>query len=302
MAEPGFLLANEHRAYPFTHASTLGAGPDYTDEVIVDCSMAVFASSSGVPAYCNSVARAGQVITVVLSVSATIITVAIDTGGKDYATIYFSELVSGVSCPPLVAVDGYVTLGRWRNLEKIPDNSQLDFSLLRLEPAQVQFVNGTIVNSISIANADRTRTTAAPGCSPLVFADAAVGVREVKTCMRGAIRIAPGINSSVRQDDFDQAIEIFADAGAGLPAACSEILAYPDEAPPTGRTTLDGAYRCEEVLRSINGVSKRLFDISAGKGATVVPDPDNHRLIVDVDMSQLSICLSPESIEELSNE
>lgn len=302
MPEGDFYNSNISRAYPFTYASTLAQGANYDDALFVDAGLIISLQN-----YDNSavsltkIRRDGTVVLVEFTILGQKYDFSFDTKGDDY----FTELTTFDSpnngCAPVTGVEIFVTTGRWSAWESLPDATDIDFTLLLVEPANVQNLANTFVTKIAVANMTRTRATVPPGCDELVFATPGGIIQVVEDCITGDIRFDNGVNSVVRQDEFDNAIEFVAAAGIGADESCNELEFFPDEAPPPGRTTLDGSLRCEEVLRSINGVSIRLFEISAGPGAVVLADPENSTLTVDVDMSQLSICLSQESIDEFNN-
>ena len=57
---------------------------------------------------------------------------------------------------------------------------------------------------------------------------------------------------------------------------------------------LSGGLQCNEVLRSINGMGGPFFNILAGLGVSIVPEPDLHKVKVDVNMFGLSVCFTSE--------
>jgi hypothetical protein len=159
-----------------------------------------------------------------------------------------------------------------------------------IEPSLIQNLSGNYVRSINVANAERTRANTATECReycwPFPLTDHYVACE----CLIGGVRFKEGYNACIVQDTLDNTITINACVGGGEGEPCSDVLLTDEEGPPDGRTTLDGAIKCDEVVRSINGVGKRFFEILGGAGVTVTSVPDEHKVIIDINLHTLAIC------------
>lgn len=161
-----------------------------------------------------------------------------------------------------------------------------------IEPSLIQNMALTFVSSVNIANADRTRTTASAGC-PTVEWPYPTGSDVIHVnaqCLRGDVKIKPGYNATVRQDSSDNAMVISGAVGAGEGEPCGEVPLFPGEIAPDGSSLLSGGLRCDEVIRTLNGVGGRFLVVRAGLGVKIDSDPATNTLTVDADMNQLSVC------------
>ena len=162
-----------------------------------------------------------------------------------------------------------------------------------VEPSQIQNMDGAYVRTINVANAERTRATSATECREFCWAFPLQEHYVVKECLIGDILFKEGYNAEIRVLASENTITIGGRAGAGEGSPCLEVAIFPDEIPPNNRTTLDGSLRCDEIVRSINGVGGRFFDIVGGTGITITPVPEKHRIVVDIHMIGLAICPDP---------
>ena len=211
------------------------------------------------------------------------------------------------ACPAPPPWEGFIVSGRTTYLNSLmPDATWLAFQGLRIEPASIQNLANTFLSSFSIFNGARTRSTSstAAGCDPLEWGFSLQSEFPVSECLQGSIVLVAGYNTEILQNSADNSIEIGAAVGAGLGRPCQELEQHNNDEPPLPednnlgrRTTLDGSLRCNEVVRSINGVGGRLFEILAGVGVTVTPDPGQNQVLINADLSQLLICIDDEVIE-----
>jgi hypothetical protein len=163
-----------------------------------------------------------------------------------------------------------------------------------VEPALIYNMDRSMVTSMNLANADRTRTTAPDDCPEPTW-DYPTGVVFIsEKCLQGNIYIKGGYNCEITQDDANNSITIGAMAGAGEGQPCEEVQLFDGEAPPVGsnNSLYSGGLLCNETVRSINGIGGPLFTIYAGAGVSLIADPDNNKLTVDVDMQDVTACIS----------
>lgn len=212
-------------------------------------------------------------------VDATTISAPDDDGNCDYGAIWSGYLVTGDLADLASILPSGNTMARTGNSFVI-------------EPALVQDLAGGFVRSINLANDNRTRVASPEGCRPLCWDnDQDTSVLFVNDrCITGMPRFAEGYNCSITQNDSENSITIGAIVGAGAGEPCEEVPLFEDEAPPTGSTLLTGGLTCQEAIRSINGVGGRLFTVNGGVGVTVTPLPDEHKLVIAIDMQSLAVC------------
>jgi hypothetical protein len=159
-----------------------------------------------------------------------------------------------------------------------------------VEPALVQTLAGGLVTRIGLANDDRTRVGAAAGCTDPVYPFEPAALHVAARCLTGEVVFQAGYNGVVRQAAADNAVVIGAAVGAGAGEPCGDRAVFADEGPPAGSDLLTGGPRCDQVLRSVNGVGGPLFTVEAGPGVTVTPDFDGHAVLVSVDLGGLLVC------------
>lgn len=163
-----------------------------------------------------------------------------------------------------------------------------------VEPSRTKNLDGSYVRSFVLANADRTRATSPEGCRDLCWPFARQDFYVRCECVSSEVRFVGGCNAVVRTDTNTNAIIIDGDPGGGDDCRCGEQVAVtPLEAPPRGRTRLDGALGCDEIVRSFNGVSRQIIRLYGGKGVTVRDMPEFHRIVIDIDLHSLALCPAP---------
>lgn len=159
-----------------------------------------------------------------------------------------------------------------------------------VEPALLQNLSESYVVKIGIANDDRIRTTAPEDCPELVFPGPVDVIHVAAHCIVGDVVIKPGYNCLVTQNLVERSLTIAAAPGAGAGQPCEEVPLYPGEIAPVGSRLLEGGPRCNEVLRSLNGIGGRQFSLIAGQGVTINSVPADHRIVIDIDMLGLAFC------------
>lgn len=183
---------------------------------------------------------------------------------------------------------GFVVTGKVSVLEELlPVDGDVFYSA-RVEPALVQNLAESYVVKFGVANGDRTRSSAPDGCDGPAAADAVTLVNSY--CVVGEVRLVAGYNATVRQALTDNSITLGAAVGAGEGEPCQPVELYPGEETAVSSTLLEGGLRCNETLRSINGMGGPQLTIVAGPGVSIVSDPENHRLTIGVTMRGLAVC------------
>lgn len=159
-----------------------------------------------------------------------------------------------------------------------------------VEPATIQNLAGSWLRSLSLANSDRTRATAADGCRDIPWQHDPQPLYVQRRCLQGPVLFKEGYNCTIDLSSFNNGLTFHASRGAGEGMPCEEVPVFPGETPPPGATTLSGAPRCNEVIRTISGVGGRQIRLLGGIGVRVTEDPQHHRLIVNADFTGLALC------------
>ncbi len=296
MARTGFYSDNANRYYPFL----VGQGDGFVAKnVIVDCGF-IMGPGSGYIAGTHSV-WLGEIAL----------------AGGDYL-FYFRSDAPGLNSRPLVFTrnlsDGAYTHEHTDNESgegSISESSSVsceallwsgylvtgDLSGLSIgndraivEPANVRSLVNHYAQSINLANGDRTRFSVPDGCNPQCHTVPPQDVWVRQTCLQGPFRFQEGSNLAIRHDEARNALIFDAVVGGGSGESCEQVVAYANEVPPDNAATLDGAPRCDEVFRSINGQAGPNINVIGGDGVRVTADPANHKLVVNVDMNTLAVC------------
>jgi hypothetical protein len=163
-----------------------------------------------------------------------------------------------------------------------------------VEPALIINQAGAYVDSLNLANADRTRATAPEGCPEITWPHDIGQIFVSSRCVRGDVKMKPGYNTTILVNAFENAIEVSAFVGAGEGEVCSQPKLFSEESPPVGdfTTLLDGSLLCNQTIRSIDGVGGRFLDFLGGAGVNVQPVPEENKIILDADMAELVICFT----------
>jgi len=176
-----------------------------------------------------------------------------------------------------------------------------------VEPALIQNLSGAEVVSVNLANTDRTRVLfdEDDACYPErpqwdFNTDCGTDTEgrripctyEYARCLTGDVRFQPGYNMSVTANPTTNTITFTPMVGAGEGEPCEEVKLFPTETGPTGASNslLEGGPLCNELLRSINGIGGPLLQFRAGTGVVITPDPDNNKIVVDLNLNNLDLC------------
>lgn len=183
---------------------------------------------------------------------------------------------------------GFIVTGRMAAFaELLPGNGEVTYSAA-VEPALVQNLAEAFVSKFALANSDRTRVTPATGCDGDTVDDGVIHVN--RYCIVGDVVLVPGYNANVRQSTQDNSITLGAAVGDGAGEPCDTVPLYRGEQPPADSSLLEGGPRCNETVRSVNGVGGPQLTLAAGKGVTITSVPEDNRVIINVNMSGLALC------------
>jgi hypothetical protein len=335
MSRPGFFDENLNRAYPFqlgsagvnVPASGLPTMLQLPDNFVVDCGFTIYDSQSFDPSvhtvFLQSVSRTGSNTAVfVFQCSDPALSsksLSFVRTGEDRFRTYFndgelpydelnSDSNSSVIFPPYVPCGwpfwgGYVVFGAFADFaarvsigQTIERSSNTESIVL---PTLVTNYSNSRVTSINVANKDRTRAVAAAGCPEYVW-DFPTGETYIRNqCLGGSIVFRGGYNLSASQSGDGRSLRITPTINGGLGQPCEEIKLFDTETGPTGHgnSTLSGDILCNEVFRTINGLPGPTVTLLPGDGVSVVGDPDNNTVIVDVNLNSLAVCDTSDLID-----
>lgn len=309
MSTPSFFNQNENRAYPFTDSDTnpldsvvvdvgFVAGPRSRYESGVHAVRLVSLRRQGAFFYLDFTSDAPELFGVPLTFSRHI-------SSGDFAVEFIDSGTAGISASSDSGFSdseslahracdeplwwGFLVTGRMSTLEELlPSDGALSFSAT-VEPALIQNLAEAYVTQLATANIDRTRVTASEECegeaeesNSTVYTNA--------TCVIGDVVLVAGYNSTITQSDQDNSITLGAVVGAGAGEPCEQVERYPGEQPPDGSSLLEGGPRCNQVLRSVNGIAGPLLSLIAGRGVTITSVPEENTVIVNVNMTGLALC------------
>lgn len=314
MASAGFFNDNRHRSFPFLSGSVdLPVSSTVTlrnlpDAVIVDAGFVMGHASGFVTGthtvWLDRIARQGDTFVFYFASDAPGLHADELIFIRDRAdSLYLTEYSEAGIIPSLSQSAeecdepgwwGYLVSGDMAELDAwLP----VDGTIYRgvggaiVEPALIQNLTGTYVTSFALANADRTRVSAAADCPEIVWPYETGTLYVHERCLTGKILFKPGYNLVIRQNNTDSSLTFAPTVGAGEGQPCNEIALFASEIPPEGSVLLSGGPGCGEILRSINGQGGRLFDIRGGLGVIVTSLPDEHKVLIDVNFSGMALCL-----------
>lgn len=316
MAKPGFWNDNRFRAYPFLRGEIGASGTGDVDnmpwDVIVDAGFTMGLDSGYVEGehsvWLSEISRSGTTLTFEFQSDApglagSPLVFTRDTADDEYTLEYVDQLEEAYSesssfsysgqdvCDTQPLWSGFLVTGRFDDFA-IGDGETWTGSTATVEPATVVSLVNSFVDAVNVGNADRTRVDAADGCPEIEWAYP-VGedvVHIQQTCLTGDIRFKAGYNSEIEQIDNQNQLIFGADVGAGEGEPCDEIPIFPGETPPDGSTLYEGGPRCNEVLRSINGMGGQLLRLLSGTGLDITEVPAENKLIMNFDMRGLAVC------------
>lgn len=166
----------------------------------------------------------------------------------------FPSASEGVTCPGQAPWRGYLVTGPMAGLAALLPAPGVLAGVADVEPCLVS-VDSDRVDRVELVDDEPTAFTAPPECGgPSEAPETATSV--VASCLQGDLVLAPGYNAVVT-----------ASARAG-----SLTVAGPD----------DAAARCDEVLRTVNGVPGPRVWLRAGPGVEVVADADANEVVVRI--------------------
>jgi hypothetical protein len=306
MASPAFYNENESRAYPFV-AATSGLPPK---QLVVDAGFVAGPKSrfetGDHTIWLSAVRRQGSYFYFDFRSDAPELfglnlTFSRHVNDGDFALEFVDSGTAGLSASSLSGSDddlpqecdeplwsGFLVTGRMAALiDLLPTDGELSYEAY-VEPALRQNLAESFVVKMAVANDDRTRVQPADGCGEVSDTGAVTYVKA--NCVVGEIVFVAGYNANVRQSTTDNSITLGAAVGDGAGEPCDSVPLYEGESPPPGSTLREGGPRCNETIRSVNGIGGPQLNLIAGRGVTITGSPEDNRVIVNVNMSGLALC------------
>ena len=303
MARTTFYNDNKFRRYPFVSSPAIETSPDAVyqipDRLLVGAGFKVYAYSGYAAGqhvvWLSRVGYDSSHVTLEFTSDAPglagnplTFTVARDAGET---TIAFADtLGTGVDpvdggCTSQMLWMGFVVVGDTQPLvDWMTSNPQtLILPQHRIEPGLIQNLDGAYVRSVNLANRRRVQTTDVPGAERPILVNA--------QCIQGPIRFLEGKNCQIDYDLADNALLFSAVVGGGDGEPCHEIPVVDGEASPDGGSLLSGGPRCDETIKTINGVPGPRVTLrgAPGSGITVEKDGSNpHKINVKFDPALLA--------------
>lgn len=185
--------------------------------------------------------------------------------------------------------EGYIVVGDLTELNALGVGTFTLVGNLRVEPALLQPLTDTLMNTISIANKPRLCPTK-PGSSAIPEPDYVCPF--IKN-LDGNVIFSEGNNSRISVDVDSNMIQLGASPGAGLGEPCEDVIIDED----CGFVRGEECDPCDDYIRSFNGMQTEDGTIffTEGPGVFIENDPTNHRITVFVN-SSIRTCRSSSSV------
>ena len=194
-------------------------------------------------------------------------------------------------------VTGYLVVGDLSVLAAIgiADAFSSISELPLVEPALLQSLKDSYVSSLAAVTNRRLKVTGAEGCDDYTSSLAPERAYETGTVVSGPITLIEGYNTNLVTSLSNNSITISAGLGHGRGRQCEQLPYEPGEsAPGDGDPLLTGGPKCSELLYTINGIplssDGASFVIEGGRGITVIPYPDEHRIEILFELTRRVLC------------
>lgn len=220
------------------------------------------------------------------------------------ATTIIPEAFDALNCATRSKWSGFLVTGKMDDLALLIANGDTlyaDDGLWQIEPARIQNLASAYLRSVTLANASRVMATVPEYCSESAAINEDTVIINTR-CMAGPIRWKEGFNCAIRQDNNNNAIVISAAVGVGAGVPCEEVPLFDGEVPPTGSQFLSGGPGCNEVVKSINGVTGANISIIPGNGFRIEPSADDpNTLVIDRSLEDFAYCTGVDTNSSVSN-
>lgn len=286
MAQTSFYVDNANRSYPLVHPAV---AQGYADQYLVSAGFVAGARANYV--HTTSEIRLQHLFRLENSLEVVVrmynlgalageSKFQVDLSKGDYVTTYSDTPVEGAEH----LLSGFIVTGRQEEMLKLPNNSVVSPANFVFEPALTVNRSGTVVTSIRVANEDRTRVSESndnAGNRDII---------EITGDLRGDLKLVDGYNTEIRYNVVQGQIVFRVLQGAGAGNSCSDIPVFPGET-LSSDSSPEGVLRCEDVLRSFNGVGGQRFDFLGQADSQVRVIDDENRIVIDLEPESLRQCL-----------
>lgn len=291
MAERDFYTIASQISYPLLSgdSKTLSPSGSLPNSALLDAGFILGLDSQFVAGtdkvYLYSVEVAGTVVTFDFRSDAAGLTAyrwlfVVSSGGPLGCPVYADAtlIVGGPDSPDRGA--GFIAPSDLADVVALGDGLWLATGEPRVEPALLQSMVNTFARSVNLANAARR-------CPPLCGSSASSESAETflqAGGLVGDLKFREGYNSRIILNQTDNSIQLGASRGAGVGETCEDIIidegGFQPGAPCGG---------CEGYINSINGktAANGKLRLVAQTGMVVVPDPDNHKIVLKVETNRV---------------
>jgi hypothetical protein len=201
----------------------------------------------------------------------------------DYATITAVPETISLGIPGASRGEGFIALGNLDALRALSVGAHVLTTPLPVEPALVQSLANTFAQSLSVAN-DARRCPEA-NCGSSLSSEEAESGNDSFPFMKnlsGVLKFRDGYNMTVEVSEAANTITFNARRGYGMGEPCEDTVI--DE---SGFRRSEECVNCDGFIKSFNGVAMgKNVRLACGPGVTVVPDPDNHKISVTVEINR----------------
>ena len=320
MPRTGFYNDNANRNYPFTPDSTLvlSSGGELPSSIVVDFGCILGHGNGFVDGthqvILESITRDGTQYTFTFTCAASNLSLRplaftrtitdIEYTEEFVESTIFTSGDAGACGGDSPAWEGFLVTGDLTALSGLIPNSTTVTVVAGgcvLEPARIQNIDQSFIQTLNLANAQRLRTEPTPACTTAGTAsnDGFIPIPGTpvinSTCNTGAIILQEGYNCYITQNSVANKISINAIAGSGAGDPCNdEVPRYPGELIPSNSALYTGGPSCFDLVRSINGITGNIVRLTSGYGVSIsAPPAQPHTLVVDVSLRDLTICAPP---------
>jgi hypothetical protein len=189
---------------------------------------------------------------------------------------------------------GYLVTG---DMSRIAERLSVGDEVIRVseneaivEPALIQNLNESQLVAVGVANADRSRAIRPESCLPWEYGFETGIIYVDSDCLQGEIQLKAGYNLKITDSSTGFTFSPLVNAGEGEP--CEQVPLFAGETGPTNGNLnlLGGGYLCNEVFRTVNGISGPYLSFFAGQGVSITGNQTLNSLTVNIDLSSLLLC------------
>lgn len=285
MAESPFYSANQYRHYPFVDSET------FPQSAIVD-----FGCLIGLSGQFNAATDTVQLTSVTrTTLTSLTFSVVVSSPGVLLSQLFFTRDLNDTEftfeLSGTLDFSGQLVTGDLSPLTLLlPTVGDVLSPNIEFLPSLIQDLGRSFVRRVSLWNADRTRVTAAPGCSAVVWPFPLQNQYQITSVSSGSLLFREGHNATIKLSSVDNSVGFSAGVGRGLGSQCEEIPVFSGEIPPSNSVFLSGGIRCKDAISSINGLNTKNITITSGAGIQLLSSPSTSMIEVRVEPTTLESC------------